>query len=152
MNHTLLYIIAGYLSGSILSARICSSFMKKDILIYSNDNNPGAANAFTYGGFFCGIITLFGDILKGFLPVYCYLLNAGGMSAWIISGYQTGAYSGSSIYFFLAYNPHYTTLLQNDGGLYRSAHNYVFYRRIYAGINRILYNTHSSYDKALFKH
>lgn len=80
MNHTLLYIIAGYLSGSILSARICSSFMKKDILIYSNDNNPGAANAFTYGGFFCGIITLFGDILKGFLPVYCYLLNAGGMS------------------------------------------------------------------------
>ncbi len=80
MNHTILYIIAGYLSGSILSARICSAIFKKEILLYSNDNNPGAANAFTYGGFSCGILTLFGDILKGFLPVYCYLHTDGNIS------------------------------------------------------------------------
>lgn len=80
MNRTILYIIAGYLSGSILSARICSAIFKKEILLYSNDNNPGAANAFTYGGFSCGILTLFGDILKGFLPVYCYLHTDGNIS------------------------------------------------------------------------
>lgn len=148
---------------------------------------PGAANAFTYGGFFCGIITLFGDILKGFLPVYCYLLNAGGMSfnltlvlaAPVIGhilpvfyhfkggkgiavtfGCLLGLFPdirpalilAAAFIFFSLIIRIIPTLLQNDGGLYRSAHNYVFYRRIYAGINRILYNTHSSYDKALFKH
>lgn len=80
MDHTIIHIIAGYLSGSILSARIFSALMKKDILLYSSDSNPGTANAFTYGGFFCGILTLLGDILKGFIPVYCYLLTAGNIS------------------------------------------------------------------------
>ncbi len=74
MFSTLLYIVLGYLSGSILFARIAAGlFHKNTILTESADANPGTANAFVYGGFLCGIFTLLGDLLKGFLPVYLFL-------------------------------------------------------------------------------
>ncbi len=74
MISTLLYIVLGYLSGSILFARIAAGlFHKNTILTDSADANPGTANAFVYGGFLCGIFTLLGDLLKGFLPVYLFL-------------------------------------------------------------------------------
>lgn len=69
----LLYIFLGYLSGSVLYARVFMTlFHKKEALQKSRDKNPGAANAFMYGGFLCGILTLGCDLLKGFLPVYGY--------------------------------------------------------------------------------
>lgn len=36
------------------------------------DKNPGTFNVFQYGGFLCGTLTLCGDLLKGFLPVFLY--------------------------------------------------------------------------------
>lgn len=72
------FILFGYLSGSILFARICEKlFHKPDILHKSKDGNPGTVNAFQYGGFLCGIITLVGDLAKGFLPVFAYLRDMG---------------------------------------------------------------------------
>lgn len=69
-----LYTIFGYLSGSILFAYVFGRlFRGKDITEDSADGNPGTANAFMYGGFVCGVLTLCGDLLKGFLPVYLYL-------------------------------------------------------------------------------
>lgn len=38
----------------------------------SSDKNPGTFNAFKYGGFLCGTLTLCADLLKGFLPVFLY--------------------------------------------------------------------------------
>lgn len=74
MKDTIAYILLGYLSGSILFARIVGRLFHKDeILNESTDGNPGTANAFVYGGFACGILTLAGDLLKGFLPVYVFL-------------------------------------------------------------------------------
>lgn len=74
MISILLYIVLGYLSGSILFARIAAGlFHKNTILTESADANPGTSNAFVYGGFWCGIFTLSGDLLKGFLPVYLFL-------------------------------------------------------------------------------
>ena len=68
-----LYILLGYLSGSVLYARIAAKvFHKPQLLQCSPDQNPGAANAFQYGGFWCGVFTLSGDLLKGFLPVFLY--------------------------------------------------------------------------------
>lgn len=62
-----LYIIFGYLLGSILFARLGGLIFKKtDIMAESPDKNPGTMNAFTYGGFRCGVFTLCGDLLKGF--------------------------------------------------------------------------------------
>lgn len=67
------FILIGYLSGSLLFARYSSFlFGKKRIIDQSNDGNPGTYNAFSYGGFWCGTLTLIGDLLKGFLPVWCF--------------------------------------------------------------------------------
>lgn len=73
MSGILIFIIWGYLSGSVLFAQVFSSlFGKKGIIENSRDRNPGTANAFLYGGFWCGLLTLAGDLLKGFLPVFCF--------------------------------------------------------------------------------
>lgn len=73
-NRDFLYIICGYLFGSILFARLSGQIIcHKDITAESPDCNPGTANAFQYGGFWCGILTLCGDLLKGYLPVHLYL-------------------------------------------------------------------------------
>ncbi|MGN1024866.1 MAG: glycerol-3-phosphate acyltransferase [Faecousia sp.] len=71
------YMILGYLSGSVLYARVFSRVLGKDnVYEQSKDCNPGTANAFTYGGFWCGLGTLLGDLLKGAVPVWLYLRGA----------------------------------------------------------------------------
>ncbi len=72
MLRELFYLAWGYLSGSVLFAVIFSQLFHKDVTADSKDKNPGAANAFMYGGFWCGVLTLAGDILKGFVPIACY--------------------------------------------------------------------------------
>lgn len=67
------FILFGYLSGSILYARIFGKVFKKENMIkQSKDQNPGTANAFMYGGFWCGLLTLVFDLMKGFLPVFLF--------------------------------------------------------------------------------
>lgn len=69
-----IFILAGYLSGSVLYAQVFSSlFCNKNLMEISSDNNPGTANAFHYCGFWCGTLTLLCDLLKGFLPVYLFM-------------------------------------------------------------------------------
>lgn len=68
------FVLLGYLSGSVLYARIFAGiFGKKEMIENSKDKNPGTANAFMYGGFWCGTLTLIFDILKGFLPVFLFV-------------------------------------------------------------------------------
>ena len=70
--HTIaIYALLGYLSGSVLYARVSAAlFHKNNMIADSEDQNPGTANAFRHGGFACGLLTLAGDLLKGFLPVF----------------------------------------------------------------------------------
>ena len=64
----------GYLSGSVLYARVFAGLFRKENMIeQSRDHNPGAANAFLYGGFWCGMLTLMFDLMKGFLPVHLFI-------------------------------------------------------------------------------
>lgn len=73
----LLFILGGYLCGSVLFARLAVTlFGKTAILSESRDANPGTANAFQYGGFWCGVLVLCGDVAKGFLPVQLCLAYA----------------------------------------------------------------------------
>lgn len=75
MARPLLFSIIGYLCGSILFANVFGKlFRKDDILERSKDHNPGASNAYKYGGFWCGTCTLCCDLLKGFIPVYLLTL------------------------------------------------------------------------------
>ena len=78
MIRTFLFFFFGYFSGSILFARVYAALFNKDIIENSKDKNPGAANAFMHGGMLCGTLTLTGDILKGFLPVFLFLKASGG--------------------------------------------------------------------------
>lgn len=82
----LLFTVAGYLSGSVLYARLFGAlFQKKDCYLNSPDQNPGTANAFLYGGFWCGALTLAGDLLKGLLPVFFYCHLAGDSPPWMLA-------------------------------------------------------------------
>lgn len=74
MVNEIIFIILGYLSGSVLYAKIFGNLLKqKDITEESRDKNPGTANAFIQGGFWCGTCTLLFDLLKGFIPVFFYM-------------------------------------------------------------------------------
>lgn len=76
MLRTVLFTLIGYFSGSILYANVFGTlFGKKEMYQNSTDKNPGTANAYKYGGFWCGTLTLIFDLLKGFLPVFIYLLS-----------------------------------------------------------------------------
>lgn len=64
-------ILLSYLSGSVLYAHVFGRlFSMDDRYQESDDQNPGTINAFKLGGFWCGTLTLLGDLLKGLLPVW----------------------------------------------------------------------------------
>lgn len=61
--------------GSLQFSRIIPLVFKKvDVCSVSEDGNPGSANVFKYCGIFTGIICLFLDILKGFIPPFVAIL------------------------------------------------------------------------------
>ena len=64
-------ISCAFLCGCVMFSRILPKvLMKKDICALSPDGNPGAANVFTYCGIRMGLLCLFMDMAKGYLPVY----------------------------------------------------------------------------------
>lgn len=70
MREFIFFILAGYLLGSIRFGYLLPRwFCHVDVTEVSDDGNPGAANAFKYGGAVCGIAVLLGDLCKGYLPV-----------------------------------------------------------------------------------
>lgn len=78
MLRAALYVLVGYISGSVTYASVFAALLHRgDIVSKSPDKNPGTANAFTYGGFACGVLTLLFDILKGLIPVWAFLNTPG---------------------------------------------------------------------------
>ena len=83
---TVFYILICYLTGSVLFAEVAGTLLgKRELLQLSEDKNPGTVNAFQYCGFWCGVLTLAGDLAKGFLPVYLYLRAAALPKRWALS-------------------------------------------------------------------
>lgn len=67
-----LAILAGFLSGSLMfSPWIGLIILKKDILKVA-DGNPGASNVFRSGSLVFGILAMFLDYIKGFIPVFFF--------------------------------------------------------------------------------
>ncbi|MCD7761465.1 MAG: glycerol-3-phosphate acyltransferase [Clostridiales bacterium] len=80
MERAIFYIVLGYLSGSVLFARLGERlFHRGGVIDASPDRNPGTFNAFQYGGFWCGVFTLCGDLFKGLIPVWLYVAGSGGL-------------------------------------------------------------------------
>jgi glycerol-3-phosphate acyltransferase PlsY len=69
MFTTLLFIILGYLAGSISTAIIVCRAMGLPDPRSEGSRNPGATNVLRFGGKKAAAITLVGDFLKGLLPV-----------------------------------------------------------------------------------
>lgn len=66
-----LFLIAGYLSGSVLYSYLLPKYlMKIDIMSMSEDGNPGTANVFKYAGAPMGIFVLCLELLKGYVPIH----------------------------------------------------------------------------------
>jgi len=66
----ILFILAAYLVGSISTAIIVCKIMRLPDPRSEGSGNPGATNVLRVGGKSAAAITLFGDMLKGFLPVF----------------------------------------------------------------------------------
>ena len=67
----LVLAVGGYLLGSVHFCRtIPLLFRHIDITKESDDGNPGAANVFSLCGWQMGLVCLFCDMAKGFLPVF----------------------------------------------------------------------------------
>lgn len=62
-------ILAGYLFGSISSAIIVCKLMRLPDPRTQGSNNPGATNVLRFAGKKAAAIVLFGDMVKGVLPV-----------------------------------------------------------------------------------
>ena len=65
----MLLILAAYLLGSVSSASIVCRAMGLPDPRSQGSNNPGATNVLRIGGRRAAMLTLAGDMLKGFLPV-----------------------------------------------------------------------------------
>lgn len=66
----LLFPLAGYLIGSVSTAIIICKLMRLPDPRSEGSGNPGATNVLRVGGKKAAAITLAGDALKGFLPVF----------------------------------------------------------------------------------
>lgn len=73
LNAPFLYIVLGYVSGSVLYSELFMRiFHGESLMEVSANHNPGSSNAFIYGGFWCGTLSVACDILKGLLPVWLF--------------------------------------------------------------------------------
>ncbi|TCK19542.1 acyl-phosphate glycerol-3-phosphate acyltransferase [Thiogranum longum] len=92
MMINLVYILAGYLLGSLSSAIITCRLMGLPDPRSGGSGNPGATNVLRIGGKKAAAITLAGDMLKGLLPVLA--VKALGADVTIQSAVAVAAFLG----------------------------------------------------------
>ena len=87
-----LFVPAAYLIGSISSAIIICRLMGLPDPREQGSGNPGATNVMRIGGKKAAAITLLGDLLKGFIPVYS--ANLLGVSDELLASIGLAAFMG----------------------------------------------------------
>ncbi|NNJ98572.1 MAG: glycerol-3-phosphate 1-O-acyltransferase PlsY [Gammaproteobacteria bacterium] len=90
--HYLVYALAGYLVGSVSSAIITCKLMGLKDPRSVGSHNPGATNVLRHCGKKAAIITLIGDMIKGWLPVTAVTLIEPAAAAIAVTG--LGAFLG----------------------------------------------------------
>lgn len=82
MSNWLLFILGGFLSGSVMYCSLIPPLLTgKDVCRLSADGNPGSANVFVHCGVGVGMLCLLLDMMKGFVPVW-WAASALGMDSW----------------------------------------------------------------------
>lgn len=74
MITSIVIIVIAYLLGSLSSAILVCQFLKLPDPRTEGSKNPGANNVLRIGGKKAAILTLLGDLLKGFIPVFVALI------------------------------------------------------------------------------
>ncbi|ADJ27029.1 glycerol-3-phosphate 1-O-acyltransferase PlsY [Nitrosococcus watsonii] len=92
MLTVLVLVIVGYFVGSLSSAIIVARLAGLGDPRTQGSGNPGATNILRLGSKRLAGIVLFGDALKGFLPVW--LAQEVGASAWIVASVGLAAFWG----------------------------------------------------------
>ena len=92
--HYLVYALAGYLVGSVSSAIITCKLMGLKDPRSVGSRNPGATNVLRHGGKKAAIITLIGDMLKGWIPVTAVTLIEPAAAAAAVAVTGLGAFLG----------------------------------------------------------
>lgn len=86
MITTIIFSVVAYLIGSLSSAIIVCKFLNLPDPRAQGSMNPGATNVLRIGGKIPAIITLSGDMLKGFLPVFiAHLIGINGFFIGLIA-------------------------------------------------------------------
>ncbi|MCC8141495.1 MAG: glycerol-3-phosphate acyltransferase [Lachnospiraceae bacterium] len=91
VTRAIIFIVIAYLCGSILFGRVAAALFHKDITGDSIDGVPGTSNAYKYGGFGCGTLTLAGDVLKGLIPVFFFLRWMDPATPWFLRAFLIAA-------------------------------------------------------------
>ena len=92
MTEAIVLIVGAYLLGSVSSAILVCRLMGLPDPRSEGSNNPGATNVLRIGGKKAAAITLFGDSLKGLLPM---LVAQGiGASSLVLAGTGMAAFLG----------------------------------------------------------
>ena len=87
-----LYFLMAYLLGSISSAILVCRAMGEPDPRGSGSGNPGATNVLRQSGKLAALLTLLGDVAKGYVPVIVGTLNEA--PAIVIAALSTGAFLG----------------------------------------------------------
>lgn len=67
----LVFILCGFLLGNVMFASLIPELiLHKDVAAVAKDHNPGAGNVFVHCGVGWGLLCLFLDFAKGFVPVF----------------------------------------------------------------------------------
>ncbi len=86
------FVVVAYLLGSVSSAILVCRLMGLPDPRSQGSNNPGATNVLRIGGRKAAAITLFGDMLKGFLPVLA--ANLSGVGSATLAAVAMAAFLG----------------------------------------------------------
>lgn len=86
----LFFTILGFALGSTLFAYWTPKIIRHiDIRELPADHNPGVANAFMYGGFFCGLLSLILELAKGFV---CSGISRAALFRYSLAAFYSGAH------------------------------------------------------------
>ena len=92
MPTELAFIAVAYLLGSVSSAIIVCKLMGLPDPRTEGSQNPGATNVLRLGGKKAAAVTLFGDMLKGFVPVLAARFS--GIEDWALAATGLAAFLG----------------------------------------------------------
>ncbi|MDX1522199.1 MAG: glycerol-3-phosphate acyltransferase [Anaerolineae bacterium] len=102
MNYLLIisFILAGYLFGSIPVGYVVARLYGINVTA-SGSGRTGGTNVLRAAGPVAAGLTVIGDVLKGMLPVY--LLQAAGISPWVVALVGVAAVIGHNYSIFLGF-------------------------------------------------